>query len=96
MPKEEQEWGVVLTDTGLNELEGEIELYVCEESQKQFLLCKQVDIGHMYLRVVVEYRDPDDSLCEFEMSIPHGYVKFIVTATDRQKIGFLLNKKRPA
>ena len=28
MPKEEREWGVVLTDTGLNELEGEIELYV--------------------------------------------------------------------
>jgi hypothetical protein len=36
MPKEEREWGVVLTDTGLNEPEGEIELYVCEESQKQF------------------------------------------------------------
>lgn len=81
-------WGVLFTDEGLRDLDGLLNGYLSTGPIGRYLYCKQAEMHLSYFRVVVESRDPDGSSVEMEMFIPHRYVKAVVAATDKKKLGF--------
>jgi hypothetical protein len=45
-------------------------------------------MGNPYLRMIVDYRNPDGSTFETEIYVPHHYIKFIVAGQEKKQIGF--------
>jgi hypothetical protein len=88
MPNEQRVWGVLFTNAGLSELRDVLEPYLSTGSIGPYLYCKQVDMGNPYLRMIVDYRNPDGSTFETEIYVPHHYIKFIVAGQDKKQIGF--------
>jgi hypothetical protein len=69
MPNEQRVWGVLFTNAGLSELRDVLEPYLSTGSIGPYLYCKQVDMGNPYLRMIVDYRNPDGSTFETEMAL---------------------------
>ena len=88
MPQENRVWGVLFTDAGLNDLKDALKPYLSQGSIGPYLYCKQVDMGNPYLRMIVDYPNPDGSPLETEMYVPHHYIKFIVAGHEKKQIGF--------
>ena len=84
-----REWGVVLTDAGLNELGEELKPFLRKGAIGCYMLCKQVDMRQPYLRMVVDDPHPHAAPVEVEISVPHHYVKLIAAGTDRRQMRFL-------
>ena len=89
MPMENRVGGVLFTDAGLNDLERALKPYLSKGEIGLYLYCKQVDMGNPYLRMIVDYQNPDGSTFETEIYVPHHYIKFIVAGHEKKQIGFL-------
>jgi len=46
-------------------------------------------MGNPYLRMIVDYPNPDGSTFETEIYVPHHYIKFIVAGHEKKQIGFM-------
>jgi len=54
----------------------------------QYLYCKSAEMDLGYFRIIVETTNPDKSTSEMEIYIPHHYIKAVVAATEKKKLGF--------
>ena len=79
-----KDWGVMLTDAALDELGAEIKQHLTEGTTGSCILCKHVDMHQQYLRMVMDYTLPDGSPFEFEIYMPHQYVKLIMAGSEEK------------
>lgn len=91
MPKSgSRVWGVLFTDQGLVDLAGILKPYLSTGTIGQYLYCKQVEMDlPYYFRIIVETTNPDESSSEFEIYVPHHYIKSVVAATEKKNLGFI-------
>ena len=88
MLKEKRVWGVVFTEAVLDDLGEAIKPYLHKGSIGWYLYSKQVEMTQPFFRMVADYQNPDGSSYETEIYVPYHYIKFVVAAPDRKKIGF--------
>lgn len=82
-------WGVLFTDQGLLDLGDILKPYLSTGRIGQYLYCKQVEMDlPYYVRIIVETTNPDKTSSEFEIYVPHHYVKGVIAATEQKKLGF--------
>ena len=78
MSKEKRVWGVLFTDTGLNDMGKALEPYLSKGPIGAYLYCKQVEMNLPLFRMVADYHNDDGSTYETEIYVPHQYVKFVI------------------
>jgi hypothetical protein len=81
-------WGVLFTDQGLADLGEFLKPYLKSGPIGQYLYCKAAEMDLGYFRIIVETSNPDASTSEMEIYIPHHYIKAVVAATEKKKLGF--------
>jgi hypothetical protein len=81
-------WGVLFTEQGLLELGELLKPYLSTGAIGQYLYCKSAEMDLGYFRIIVEKTNPDKSISEMEIYIPHHYIKAVVAATEEKKLGF--------
>ena len=85
----ENEFGLILTDEGLKELEATLKDYWSEGPNGKYLYCKEAHPDRNYFHIVAEATKRDGTKSEAEIYIPHRFVKVVVSATDRKHMGFI-------
>jgi hypothetical protein len=85
----ENVFGVLLTDQAWVDLAEALKPYSSTGPIGQYIYCKNVFHDGPYFVMVTKCSNNDDSTFEAQISIPHYYVKFFVSAPDKSKIGFL-------
>jgi hypothetical protein len=81
-------WGVLFTDQGLSDLGEFLKPYLSKGPIGEYLYCREAEMHLSYFRIIVESKNPDGTASEFEAYIPHHYIKAVVAATERRKLGF--------
>jgi hypothetical protein len=81
-------FGVLLTDEGLAELTPALKDYLSEGPIGKYLYAKEAHLDGTYFHVVAESSNRDGSTFEADIHIPHRFVKIVIAATDRKRIGF--------
>ena len=81
-------WGVLFTEKGLIDLGELLKPYLSTGAIGQYLYCKSAEMDLGYFRIIVETKNPDNSTTEMEIYIPHHYIKAVVAATEKKKLGF--------
>lgn len=81
--------GVLLTDAGLAELGDAIKPYLQEGPAGNFIYCAQAVQNGNFIDMTFEPGQADGSVVEgMVVSIPLGFVKFMVTGVKSLPIGF--------
>jgi hypothetical protein len=80
---------VVLTDSGLAELEPVLKDYLAEGPAGKYLYCREASPDRNYFHLVAECSKSDGSRFESEIFIPHRFVRIVISSADRKHIGFL-------
>lgn len=81
-------WGVLFTDQGLIDLGELLKPYLSTGAIGQYLYCKSAEMDLGYFRIIVEKANPDESTSEMEIYVPHHYIKAVVAAAEKRKLGF--------
>jgi len=82
-------FGVLLTDEGWADLDEALKLYVSEGPIGKYLYCSNISPDGNYFSMEITATNPDGSIFDAEISIPHRYVKIVVAAKHDKSIGFL-------
>ena len=82
-------YAVVLSDLGATELEKVLVLWLKREELGVYLNAVAVDPNGPFLAITISDKLPDGKATEFEIQIPHAYVRAIVYAADIKRIGFV-------
>lgn len=82
-------YGVLLTDNGWAELEGALAPFVREGSIGKYLYPSSVNLSGAFCHL--EIKATDDSGFEAEIDIPAQFVKFVISAAEKNQIGFLVS-----
>jgi hypothetical protein len=82
-------FGVLLTDEGWNDLAGVIDPYASEGPIGKYIYCQNIYPDGSYFVMLTTCKNQDSSSFDAEISIPHQYVKFFVSASDKSQIGFM-------
>jgi hypothetical protein len=85
-------FGVLLTDDGWHDLDEPLKPYTSEGAIGKYIYCKKVHPDGPYFVMLATCTNPDGSEFEAEISIPHRYVKCIVTASEKGGMGFLASR----
>ncbi len=90
MPKTKRNICVVLSDHGASELGGVLKLWLKQsELFGPYVYCKSVDPNGPYFHMVIEVQHSASETIDFEVQIPHGYIKAILCAADLKKLGYV-------
>ena len=84
-------YGVLLTENAWDELADALEPYTSQGPIGKYIYCREVDPHGNYFVMVATSENPDGSLFDAEISLPHHYVKCYVSALDKRQIGFIEN-----
>ncbi len=82
-------YGVLLNDQGWNDLAEPLDSYTSEGSIGKYIYCTEVHPDGPYFVMVSTVINTDGSEFNAEISIPHHYVKCIVSGADKSQIGFM-------
>jgi hypothetical protein len=83
-------WGVLFTDQGLIDLGEVLKPYLSTGRIGKYLYCEQVEMDlPYYIRIIVETTTSDGTSSDFEIHVPHHYVKSVVAATEQKTLGFV-------
>ena len=82
-------YGVLLTDLGWNDLEVALKGYYSEGPDGKYIYCKNVHPDGHYFVMEAACKNPNGETFEAEISIPHHYIKFVVSASEKKQIGFM-------
>jgi hypothetical protein len=82
-------YGVLLTDLGWQDLDSPLRPYTSEGPDGKYIYCTSVHPDGPFFVMVASCENSDGSTFEAEISIPHHYVKFIVSTAEKSQIGFM-------
>ena len=82
-------YGVLLTDDGWKDLEFPLKPYTSEGSDGKYIYCTKVCPEGPFFVMVASCKNSDGSTFEAELSIPHRYVRCIVSTAEKAQIGFM-------
>lgn len=88
-------YGVLLTDEGWSQLEEALTPYTSQGEIGKYIYCKNVhpDGPYFVIEATAHNRpstfQPEGSSLDVEMLIPHRFVKFVISASDKAHIGFM-------
>jgi hypothetical protein len=82
-------YAVVLNELGAAELEKVFVLWIKREELGVYLNASAVDPNGPFVTMTLISTFPDKKTVEFEVQIPHSYVRAIVYAADIKRIGFV-------
>jgi hypothetical protein len=93
MAEAKRVWGVVFTEAGFNDLKDVLKFFLKSGHYGAYMLCKSVDIDHLYTHVVADGVKSDGSILESEIYIPNHYIRLIGSGTEKKQIGFIVDSK---
>ena len=82
-------YGVLLTDEGWLELDTALDSYTTHGPDGRYIYCVNVHPDGPFFVMEASCKNADGSTFYAELSIPHRYVKFIVSAAEKSQIGFM-------
>lgn len=91
MPNRQKVFGVLLTDEAWKELAVVLEPYTSQGPIGNYIYCRDVSLHGTYFAMVAECENPDGSLFEAEILVPHHYVKCCISAPETAQFGFVKN-----
>ena len=80
---------VILSEQGVTDLKDTLSLWLKINSLGHYVNCKSVDPAGVYFHMFFDFEQSGGESLEFEVQIPHHYVKAIVCAKDLTKLGFV-------
>ena len=89
MTKQDKVFGVLLTDEAWSDLTEALAPYTSEGPIGKYIYCHEVELHGNYFVMVATCDNPDGSLFEAQISIPHHYVMCCVSAFEKSQIGFI-------
>ncbi len=82
-------YAVILNEIGAAELEKVLVLWIKREPLGVYLNASAVDPNGPFVTMTLAETFPDGKTIDFEVQIPHAYVRAIVYAADIKRIGFV-------
>lgn len=82
-------YGVLLTDEGWAELSSALVAHISTGPIGRYVYCNSVKPDGPFCVLEVHSDNPDGSTFDAEISIPHRFVKLVVSAADKRQIGFV-------
>jgi hypothetical protein len=80
----------VFTDHGAVELGGVLKLWLRQsEIFGPYVYCKSVDPNGPYFHMLIEDHYSDSQSVNFEVQVPHAFIKAILCASDLKRLGFV-------
>ena len=90
MAKTKRNICVVLTDDGTIDLSGVLTLWIKKnELFGSYVNCKSVDPNGPYFHMLIEAHQVNSDTIDFELQVPHHYIKAILCSTDLKKLGYV-------
>ena len=89
MTQQDRVHGVLLTEQAWVDLADALARYTSKGLIGKYIYCREVNPHRNYFVMAAASENPDGSPFEAEISIPHHYVKCVVTALEKTQIGFI-------
>ena len=89
MTESNKVYGVLLTENAWDDLADVLEPYTSQGSIGKYIYCREIDPHGNYFTMVATCKNPDGSMFDAEIFLPHHYVKCCVSALDKRQIGFI-------
>ncbi|MBB1061396.1 hypothetical protein [Marilutibacter spongiae] len=83
-----QGYAVFFFPKAIEALGGAIEPYLLGEKGGEHVLCREVDTGGAFTKMVLDGRTPQGTAVELELMIPGSMVRMIVSARSEEAFGF--------
>ncbi|GAB3337321.1 hypothetical protein [Marilutibacter aestuarii] len=83
-----QGYAVFFFPKAIEALGGAIEPYLLGEKGGEHVLCREVDTGGAFTKMVLDGRTPQGAAVELELMIPGSMVRMIVSARSEEAFGF--------
>ena len=82
-------YGVVVYEQAAEELAPFASLWLKRTGELSYFYAKRIDPAGPYFHMFLESPNPDGSISEFELQIPHTFVKAVLYAADFKGVGFV-------
>ena len=89
MEENSRVYGVLLTEDAWDDLTNALEPYTSHGPIGKYIYCRDVDPHGNYFVMVAKCENPDGSMFDAEISLPHHYIRCCVSALDERQIGFI-------
>lgn len=88
MAKKDKNYCVVLFESGLPELEPVLKTWLRNSDMGHYIYAKSIDPSGPYFHMVVDTSLPGGPQIDFELQLPHVFIKAIFYAADVKALGF--------
>jgi hypothetical protein len=85
---ETKRYAVVLSEAGAAEVSPFAGLWMRQSNGVSYFNCKSIEPNAAYFRMVLEEFLPDGKTFDFELQIPHAFVRGVLYAADLKHVGF--------
>ena len=82
-------YAVVLYDQATEELGKLISLWLKRSDFGSYIYAKTIEPNGAYFRMIIEDKTFNGEVVEFELQLPHSFIKAVFYSSDVKKIGFL-------
>ena len=82
-------YGVVVYEQAAEELASFASLLLKRNGKFSYFYAKRIEPTGPYFHMFLENNNPDGSISEFELQIPHAFVKAVLYAADFKTVGFV-------
>ena len=80
---------VVFFDAAIEELGDLVKLWAKKSAMGQYIYAQKIDPNGNYFHMWVKDAAPDGQTIEFELQVPHAFVKAVFYAADVKRVGFV-------